>query len=70
MFDPTLDLVTSVDLETIRGGVDNSRTAAFTNAAKGFAGGLACLGKFAVDGTPGTNTYDTYLAGQRAAHQF
>lgn len=47
-----------------------SRTTSLTNAAKGFAGGLACLGKFAVDGTPGTNSYDTYLACQRAAHQF
>jgi hypothetical protein len=40
------------------------------NAVSGFAGGLACLGKFTVDGTPGTNTYDTYLACQRKAHQF
>ena len=40
------------------------------NAATGFAGGLACLGKFTVDGTPGTNSYDTYLACQRKAHQF
>ena len=40
------------------------------NAARGFVGGLRCLGAFTVDGTPGTNSYDTYLACQRRAHQF
>lgn len=70
------------DLDLVAGGADApaastalaaatpSRLTNVTNAAKGFVGGLECLAKFTVDGTPGTNTYDTYLACQRKAHQF
>lgn len=71
--------IAATDLDLIAGGADAAPTApaaapsrltTVTNAAKGFVGGLECLAKFAVDGTPGTNTYDTYLACQRKAHQF
>jgi hypothetical protein len=60
---PTISLS---NLATVTGG----GLTQIKNAATGFAGGLACLGKFTVDGTPGTNSYDTYLACQRKAHQF
>ncbi len=59
----TIELTT---LATVTGG----NLTSIKNAARGFAGGLACLAKFTVDGTPGTNSYDTYLACQRKAHQF
>ena len=62
--------MTTIDrtaLAAVTGGLDLTTA---KNAARGFAGGLACLGKFTVDGTPGTNSYDTYLACQRKAHQF
>jgi bacteriocin-like protein len=59
--------ITITQLSNVTGGASLT---AVKNAAKGFVGGLACLGKFTVDGTPGTNSYDTYLACQRKAHQF
>jgi hypothetical protein len=64
----TLTTLESSALDTVTGGATNLQTV--TNAVKGFGGGLACLAKFTVDGTPGTNTYDTYLACQRKVHQF
>ncbi len=57
-------------LATVTGGASTDLMTRIKNAASGFVGGLACLGKFTVDGTPGTNSYDTYLACQRKAHQF
>lgn len=63
----TLPTLALTDLAAVTGGASLTQ---LKNAARGFAGGLACLGKFTVDGTPGTNSYDTYLACQRKAHQF
>lgn len=59
--------IESNELERVVGGTSWTEV---KNAARGFAGGLACLGKFTVDGTPSANSYDTYLACQRKAHQF
>ena len=62
-----LPAITTDQLSTVTGGLDLT---AAKNAARGFVGGLGCLAKLTADGTPGTNTYDTYLACQRKAHQF
>lgn len=59
--------ISNDELERVTGGKSWTE---IENAAKGFVGGLKCLAQFTADGTPGTNTYDTYLACQRKAHQF
>ncbi len=61
-----LSMIQASDLAHVHGG----GASRLMNAAKGFVGGMSCLGKFVADGTPGTNAYDTYLACQRQAHQF
>lgn len=63
----SFEAISAESLSSIQGGASLQQV---RNAATGFAGGLACLAKFTVDGTPGTNSYDTYLACQRNAHQF
>jgi hypothetical protein len=61
------EIISTESLSSIQGGASLQQV---RNAATGFVGGLACLAKFTADGTPGTNSYDTYLACQRKAHQF